>query len=216
MPLLTLYQDHELADIAALVNSAYRGETATQGWTSESALLGGQRTDEASLRADLAAKPGSTILTFRNETWEKPFACAWIEPQADDVWYVGMITVTPERQAGGLGRAVLETCEAYARARGVPTVIDGEKSETRLLLDLVPRCDHAVFSEPGLANYAPGARPVDGLRKAIAEGCRAAAVTRGEKGTLWLTAEDPEPRVTPAFRVQATNTTGAGDVFHGA
>lgn len=118
MPLLTLYQDHELADIAALVNSAYRGETATQGWTSESALLGGQRTDEASLRADLAAKPGSTILTFRDETCEKPFACAWLEPQADDVWYVGMITVTPERQAGGMGRTVLEACEAHARARG--------------------------------------------------------------------------------------------------
>lgn len=118
MPLLTLYKDHELADIAALVNRAYRGETAAQGWTSESYLLGGQRTDEASLRADLDAKPGSTILTFRDEAWEKPFACAWIEPQADNVWYVGMITVTPERQAGGMGRAVLETCEAYARARG--------------------------------------------------------------------------------------------------
>ena len=104
----------------------------------------------------------------------------------------------------------------HARARGIPTVIDGEKSETRLLLDLIPRSDHAIFSQPGLTNYAPGARPVDGLRKAIAAGCRTAAVTRGEKGTLWLTAEDPEPRVTPAFRVQATNTTGAGDVFHGA
>jgi len=31
-----------------------------------------------------------------------------------------------------------------------------------------------------------------------------------------MTREDPTPRVTPAFRVQATNTTGAGDVFHGA
>lgn len=118
MPLLTLYKDHELADIADLVNSAYRGELAATGWTSESYLLGGQRTDEASLRADLASKPGSTLLTFRDEDWEKPFACAWIEPQADDVWYVGMITVTPPRQAGGMGRAVLETCEAYARARG--------------------------------------------------------------------------------------------------
>ncbi|MGX9963195.1 PfkB family carbohydrate kinase [Roseomonas sp. F4] len=115
------------------------------------------------------------------------------------------------RWAEGSARAL-----DYARARGIPTVIDGEKSETRLLLDLIPRSDHAVFSEPGLANYAPGARPVEGLRKAIAEGCLVAAVTRGEKGTLWLTAQDPEPRITPAFRVQATNTTGAGDVFHGA
>ncbi|MBU8542766.1 MULTISPECIES: PfkB family carbohydrate kinase [Roseomonadaceae] len=115
------------------------------------------------------------------------------------------------RWAEGSARAL-----DYARERGIPTVIDGEKSETRLLLDLIPRSDHAVFSEPGLANYAPGARPVEGLRKAIAEGCQVAAVTRGEKGTLWLTAQDPEPRITPAFRVMATNTTGAGDVFHGA
>lgn len=104
----------------------------------------------------------------------------------------------------------------HCRARGIPSVIDGEKSETRLLLDLIPRTDHAIFSVPGLANFAPAARPADALRQAIAAGCRVAGVTRGEKGTLWLTAEDPEPRVTPAFRVQATNTTGAGDVFHGA
>ncbi|HYF07808.1 MAG TPA: PfkB family carbohydrate kinase, partial [Acetobacteraceae bacterium] len=31
-----------------------------------------------------------------------------------------------------------------ARARGVPSVLDGEKSETRILVDLVPRVDHAV------------------------------------------------------------------------
>ncbi len=104
----------------------------------------------------------------------------------------------------------------YARARGIPTVIDGEKSETRILKDLIPRVDHAVFSVPGLANYAPGARPAEALRLAIADGCKVAAVTRGEKGTLWMAAGDAEPRVTPAYRVQATNTTGAGDVFHGA
>jgi sulfofructose kinase len=104
----------------------------------------------------------------------------------------------------------------YARAKGIPTVIDGEKTETRILLDLIPRVDHAVFSVPGLGNYAPGLKPADGLRKAIDDGCVVAAVTMGEKGTLWMTRDDAKPRTTPAFRVQATNTTGAGDVFHGA
>ena len=104
----------------------------------------------------------------------------------------------------------------HARAQGVPSVLDGEKTETRILLELVPRVDHAVFSEPGLANYAPGLKPAEALRKAIGAGCRVAAVTQGEKGTLWMTAQDQAPRRTPAFRVQATNTTGAGDVFHGA
>lgn len=104
----------------------------------------------------------------------------------------------------------------HARALGIPTVIDGEKSETRILLGLIPRVDHAVFSVPGLANYAPGLKPAEALRKAIGDGCLVAAVTQGEQGTLWMTREDPTPRRTPAFRVQATNTTGAGDVFHGA
>jgi len=111
----------------------------------------------------------------------------------------------------GAGRAL-----DYARSKGVPTVIDGEKTETRILLDLIPRVDHAVFSVPGLTNFAPGLKPADALRKAIDVGCQVAAVTQGEKGTLWMTREDTRPRRTPAFRVHATNTTGAGDVFHGA
>jgi sulfofructose kinase len=104
----------------------------------------------------------------------------------------------------------------HARARGVPSVIDGEKTETRILLDLIPRVDHAIFSVPGLANFAPAAKPAEALARALAVGCKVAAVTQGEKGTLWMTAADPTPRRMPAFRVQATNTTGAGDVFHGA
>jgi sulfofructose kinase len=104
----------------------------------------------------------------------------------------------------------------HARAKGIPTVIDGEKTEMRILLDLIPRVDHAVFSVPGLGNFAPGQKPADALRKAIDFGCQVAAVTQGEKGTLWMTRDDPTPRRTPAFRVAATNTTGAGDVFHGA
>ncbi|MBW8271194.1 PfkB family carbohydrate kinase [Caldovatus aquaticus] len=107
---------------------------------------------------------------------------------------------------------------AAARARGVPSVLDAEKSETRILLELVPRVDHVVFSTTGLQNFAPGARPGEGLRRALAPGwrTRVAAVTRGERSTLWMTREDRTLRETPTFRVEATNTSGAGDVFHGA
>lgn len=108
---------------------------------------------------------------------------------------------------------------AYAAAEelGIETVLDGERSETRVLLNLVPRVRHAVFSVPGLANYATGLRPTDALRKAVSEGVtRLAAVTRGEQGVLWLRRGEETPRHTPAFPVAATNTTGAGDVFHGA
>lgn len=104
-----------------------------------------------------------------------------------------------------------------AEARGIETVLDGERSETRVLLELVPRVRHAIFSVPGLANYATGLRPVDALRRAVREGVtQVAAVTRGEQGVLWLRRGEETPRQMPAFPVAATNTTGAGDVFHGA
>jgi len=106
---------------------------------------------------------------------------------------------------------------AAARAAGVPVVLDGERSETRILVDLVPRVDHAIFSVPGLANFAPGCEPEEGLRRALASGpVQVAAVTQGEKGVLWLTPGMDKPQRTPAFPVEATNTAGAGDVFHGA
>ncbi|MDB5415864.1 MAG: hypothetical protein JWR10_4199 [Rubritepida sp.] len=104
-----------------------------------------------------------------------------------------------------------------AEAQDIPTVLDGERSETRLLLDLVPRVRYAIFSVPGLTNYGSGARAPDALRRAVAEGVtRMAAVTRGEKSTLWLMRGETEIREMPIFRIDARDTTGAGDVFHGA
>ncbi len=106
---------------------------------------------------------------------------------------------------------------AEAHDRHTPSVIDAERSETRILHQLVPLVDHAIFSEPGLQNFAAGARPAEALHRALAMGTReVAAVTRGENGVLWQAATETTPRLTPAFKVEARNTTGAGDVFHGA
>lgn len=109
-----------------------------------------------------------------------------------------------------------EVALRQARRLGVPSVLDAEKSEARLLAALVPLVDHAIFSQPGLQIFAPGVNPTEGLRRALAVGAKLAAVTRGENGTLWLTAGMERPAETPAFPVEATNTAGAGDVFHGA
>mgnify|MGYP000948380886 CR=1 FL=1 len=57
---------------------------------------------------------------------------------------------------------------AEARRLCIPVVLDGEKSETRILVDLVPRVDHAIFSVTGLQNFAPGCAPEEGLWRAIA------------------------------------------------
>ncbi len=108
-------------------------------------------------------------------------------------------------------------CFAAARERGVPSVLDAEKSEMRVLLDLVPLVDHAIFAASGLRIFAGVSNAAEGLSKAMASGpLQLAAVTRGEDGTLWQVPGATRPKTMPAFKVVATNTTGAGDVFHGA
>lgn len=98
-----------------------------------------------------------------------------------------------------------------ARAKGVPTVLDADISDAAVFEALLPLADHAVFSEQGLRAFTGDD---DGLRRVAEYGCRIAAVTRGERGVDWL--EDGARHHRPAFAVRAVNTSGAGDVFHGA
>jgi ribosomal protein S18 acetylase RimI-like enzyme len=108
----------DLPAVAALVNSAYRGDTSRQGWTTEADYLGGQRTDPATLARDLAAQPDAMLLTLRDDPDAPIVGCVWLEPDTDDAWYLGMLTVRPDLQAAQLGRGLLEAAEAEAQARG--------------------------------------------------------------------------------------------------
>jgi sulfofructose kinase len=78
---------------------------------------------------------------------------------------------------------------------------------------LLPLTDHAVFSEPALSGFVDSSD-----NQALAEiakfGCGVAAVTRGANGVTWL--ENNVIHRQPAYAVSAIDTTGAGDVFHGA
>ncbi|MBP0446118.1 sugar kinase [Roseomonas sp. SSH11] len=104
-----------------------------------------------------------------------------------------------------------------ARARGLASALDAEKSEERVLRQLVPLADHVIFAKTGLTIFAPNLPPEEGLARALTTGPLAlAAVTLGEKGTDWRCPGMERAATRPAFPVEATNTTGAGDVFHGA
>ena len=103
-----------------------------------------------------------------------------------------------------------------AKTADKPRILDGEPSEPVVFDTLLPLCSHAVFSEPGLARYAPaGARLEDQLSYARHQGCAIAAVTLGAEGVIW---QDIHGKLhhQPAFHVDVIDTTGAGDVFHGA
>jgi sulfofructose kinase len=100
-----------------------------------------------------------------------------------------------------------------ARAADVPTVLDADVADPEVFETLLPLSDHAIFSEPALANFAGG--PVEeALVKIASYGCRVAAVTRGADGVTWREGSITQNLATRAVHV--VDTTAAGDVFHGA
>jgi sulfofructose kinase len=100
-----------------------------------------------------------------------------------------------------------------ARASGIPTVLDGDMAEKSVFEQLLPLADHAVFSEPALKGFA-GSASDEALATMARFNCRVAAVTRGRTGVSWY--EDGRLNTLPAYPVDVVDTTGAGDVFHGA
>lgn len=102
--------------IASLVNGAYRGAGAARSWTHEAELLGGQRTDPATLRGAMAA--GSTILLARDAAGAL-LGCVSVQRVDDEgTWSLGLLSVDPALQAAGLGRRLLEAADVHCKARG--------------------------------------------------------------------------------------------------
>ncbi len=104
----------DLASLHALIERAYRGDSARQGWTHEADLLGGQRTDLDALR-EMLDDPSQRLLLWRDNG--VPAACVALTDKGDGLAYVGMVTVDPQRQGSGTGRALLAAAERWAADR---------------------------------------------------------------------------------------------------
>lgn len=112
----------DAGELAMLVNSAYRGDSSRKGWTTEADYLGGQRTSPEALRGEIerGAREGKRVILCLREAKSSLapiLACVSLERTSDFGCYLGMLTVSPERQAGGIGRALLESAENFARER---------------------------------------------------------------------------------------------------
>lgn len=99
-----------------------------------------------------------------------------------------------------------------ARAEDIPTVLDAGSlhvgTET-----LMQRVDHLVASEK-FARQVSGASDPRRALDALAPFAPVVVITLGERGLLWKTADGNRGEL-PAIPVNAIDTTGAGDSFHG-
>lgn len=98
--------------IAALVNSAYRGDSSRAGWTTEADLLGGQRTDAEEI-AQLIVREGSALLLCLRAG--ELIGSVHVGRVDDATAYLGMLVIKPVLQGQGLGRCLMEEAERFAR-----------------------------------------------------------------------------------------------------
>ena len=101
----------DAAELSALINSAYRGETSKKGWTTEADLLEGTRTSEEEL-INIIASSNHYLLKFIRD--EKIIGSVLLIAKKE-VLYLGMLTVSPELQNSGIGKQLLQAAEQLAQ-----------------------------------------------------------------------------------------------------
>lgn len=141
------------------------------------------------------------IVNFRGA--DLPADPGWLP--VEDIAGAGAVLADPRWPEGA--------AHAFAAARrlGVPTILDADVAEPEVFERLLPLTDHAIFSTQALAGFAGSDRPLETVAR---YGCAIAAVTCGGDGVRWF--ERGRHHHQPAFQVPVVDTTGAGDVFHGA
>ncbi len=97
----------------------------------------------------------------------------------------------------------------------IPIIADLEAERDPQVYDLIPQIDHLILGID-FARQVTGESHPEKMVQALANEDRAACVvTAGDQG-CWYSEYNSQVWHFPAFKVQAVDTTGCGDVFHGA
>ena len=97
----------DVPDLVALVESAYRGESSREGWTTEADLLDGQRTDPREVEAVL-----EHIVVAEDDEGQLVGCCTLVPREGHA--YFGMFAVRPGQQGSGVGSRLLARAEQIA------------------------------------------------------------------------------------------------------
>lgn len=104
---------------------------------------------------------------------------------------------------------------AIAHSAGIPIVADFEEDNDPRFLELLALVDHLVLPSDLATKITGEAVPEKTVEALWNKDREAVVVTYGVNGS-WFTGKDGVIRHQPAFKVKAVDTTGCGDVFHGA
>lgn len=130
-------------ELDRLVNSAYRGESSRQGWTTEADLLDGTRTDAAAIN-ELIETPGTTLLKYVED--QEILGCVELKKEEDKL-YLGMLTVKPNLQGKGIGKQLLKAAEDEAIRQKCTSIFMTVISVRKELIDWYVRHGYQLTGE---------------------------------------------------------------------
>lgn len=148
----------DLPVLHAVIQRAYRGDSAREGWTHEADLLDDERITCDALSA-IVDDPAALLLLAERDAM--PIGSVQLSDKGDGEVYLGLFCIDPAAQAEGLGRALLSAAETeaqshFAATRITMTVIDRRTEliayyvrrgyrEVAWKLDFVPPVDPPLF-----------------------------------------------------------------------
>ncbi len=177
-------------------------------------IIEGLRKEGVDTRGIRVKRGGSSQMAFiivsrrgrRTIIWKRPDVA---ELKPDDI-KASLIKGQDFILLDGLMMEASLKAAAIARRFNIPVMLDAGRSREGML-ELAGLSDYMVCSE----EFAKGLKltPKETLLKLSALGPKASTVTLGEKGSI--TWSEGKVFAQSAFKVNAVDTTGAGDVFHG-
>jgi len=150
----------DIPALHALIENAYRGESAKAGWTHEADLLGGQRTDRQAL-GEIVADDAQVILLA--EEADALHGCVLVADKGEGRSYLGMLTVRPDLQSAGVGATLL--AEAEDLARNVLEARTMEMTVIKRRRELIAWYERCGYSDTGREAPFPMDDPRFGLPK---------------------------------------------------
>ncbi len=115
-PHIKIAVESDIASINELLNISYRGEASKKGWTTEAGLIAGSTRANEDMIQKLLQQPGSVFLKYTNDE-DQIIGCVNLQ-QHDKKLYLGMFSVSPQLQATGIGKQILNASEEYALQSG--------------------------------------------------------------------------------------------------
>lgn len=155
------------------------------------------------------------FIVIEKETGKRTvlWSSATVAPLRSEEVNRGVINTAKVLLLDGLMKEGSLVAAEYAREAGVTIVVDaGSMREGALAL--VNLSDYFIASEDFARQYSRANDPKVTAMELLSLGAKTVIITLGEKGSICATPESFFYQ--PAFKINVVDTTGCGDVFHGA